>query len=230
MANFYTPFGERLRRGRPRPQPKRRARAVDVARTQKTRKEMTPNEIALDDLKKAFKPYQISPELIRQFQVEARQLESLRYMNMDTLAAALILLFRFEQAGIPPALFSDTTLIDYLQPYRHLLSLPDAEFEVVAPQVDVNVLQYLRVLRTIDNSMNQIIEYLLPPTKAPEERKQKAGKEERDERADRAALITRHKASVLRYIRAIYFFRREREQAMQTARFVEPVQPEQLIA
>ena len=187
---YLTPFGERARKGRPRPQPKRRPRQGDVTKIQKTKKDETPNQLALGNLEKALKDYKVSPEAIRNYKSDAAKIDSIRYMNMETLAATLILQSRLNERRIGPDFFRQD-MIDYVQPYIQYLGLSDEDFERESEALDPTLVGYLRVYRTISEEIKSMTENLVPigAKYTPKEIEN---------------FKTKHSASILRYLRTLF--------------------------
>lgn len=89
----FTPFGERAR-GNQQPKKKKRVRSSDAGiAPRQTKRDLTPKGIATEKLKSSLnKDFTISDTLRDALANEMSRLESLRYMNMKTLAGALVYL------------------------------------------------------------------------------------------------------------------------------------------
>lgn len=156
----FGPFGERAR-GAPAPKKKKRVRTKEAgpAPAEIRKKDMTPKALALAKLVDSLNHDFTIPEgLQKVFSNEMAGLEHLRYMNMKTLAAALVYL---------RSLNNDTTLF--------------------TPDRFIN-----------DPEVTRLIDKLIP------EKKPGAKVETPEERAE---LLDRQRASLIRYIRAVQDYR-----------------------
>lgn len=102
----------------------------------------TPNEDAGWRLVKALGPYEISEELRHNFRNEVIDIPALSTMNMDTLAATLMLLQRTGNADVTPDVFNR-----YVLEVLPTLAGPKAS-ETQLQRHREDILRYLRVIIT----------------------------------------------------------------------------------
>jgi hypothetical protein len=160
---MFTAFGERSRRSRPRPTPRRGA--PSPRRPGISRRQLTPEQLAGIELSKALAEIPGTTEdLRRQFQDEMVEMEQIRYMNMETLASTLMFLHNVGES-VTRDTFTDANL---------------------AP----------------------VISNIMPSTTSSE--------------TERRNTYIKLKATILRYIRAVEFYRENRRQQLQA----QPIQAE----
>lgn len=96
----FNPFGERAR-GTQQPKRPRKTKAKDVmGAPRQTKKDMTPRAIAAEKLRTSLNRDFTIPEDIRKAMAnEVINMDSLRYMNMQTLAGALVYLRLIDNDG-----------------------------------------------------------------------------------------------------------------------------------
>lgn len=185
---YLTPFGERSRKVRPLIQPKR-PNPIE-ANFHRTKKEETPNQLALGNLDKALKTYKISPEAIRNYKSDAKKIDSLRYMNMETLAVTLILHSHLNSKGIGSDFFRQD-MVEYVHPYLDYLTLPPEDFDLQTRNLDPNLVEYLRVYRIINEELKEAAKNLVPVSAKYTEK-------------EIENFQNKHSASILRYLRTLY--------------------------
>lgn len=156
----FGPFGERAR-GAPAPKKKKRVRTKEAGPipAEARKKNMTPKALALEKLKHSLdQDFTIAKGLRDALANDISGLEHLRYMNMKTLAAALVY---YHSLNYDPALFTPDRFIN-------------------------------------DPEVARLVEKLIP------EKKPGARADTPEEKAE---MIDRQRASLIRYIRAIQDYR-----------------------
>ena len=168
----YTPFGERSRKGRREPVRKVKRRPIEPG--QITRRNMTAEQLAAANLYKALAANNKIPstDVRRNLTREMENLEGFRYLNMQTLAAALTFLYNLGNRELNPVNPEDFT----------------------------------------DDRLLPLIQELLPE------------KEKHMSPEERGILILKQKATLLRYIRAIEFYRQDQRQLLQNIRETAPME------
>jgi len=149
----FTAFGERSRRARPKVKPRRPvARKPGVI----TRKQMTPNQLAIYELGKALEAIpNTTPELRRQFQDEMIQMEQIRYMNMPTLAATLMFIHNVHDV-ITPGNFIDENLQPFIINIQPDSKLQDSQLAYI--KTKETILRYIRAVQFFRQQQQELLE------------------------------------------------------------------------
>jgi hypothetical protein len=205
----YTIFGERSKIVPERRRAPRRAVRMVVGQFERTKRDKTASELALEALIRELKrdevgfSEQAARELANRY---GSGLEALPYMNMKTLAVAISIYNQIARPDTIPskAAFLDMKdeILDQVLPHVDSLQLSNAQFReyVAAEQIDYESDLYalLYNIRTMNSYMDRYIEYL---TRESGRKAETAPTEARQSIEDK---IKRNKAELLAYLRDIY--------------------------
>jgi hypothetical protein len=145
MSTTYTAFGERSRRGRPRPTPRRGAKSP--RRPGARRRQLTPEQLAGIALSRALAEIPgTTEELRRQFQDEMMEMEQIRYMNMRVLAATLMFLHNVGDE-VTPENFTDQNLAPVIINVLPASDLPEMERRLTYIKLKETILRYIRAVQ-----------------------------------------------------------------------------------
>lgn len=141
---MFTAFGERSRRTRPRPTPRRGAPSPRRPKT--SRRQLTSEQLAGIELSKALAEIPgTTEELRRQFQDEMVEMEQIRYMNMETLAATLMFLHNIREP-VTPSNFTDENLAPVIVNLLPPANLPEPERRNMYIKLKETILRYVRAV------------------------------------------------------------------------------------
>jgi len=153
---MFTAFGERSRRTRPKVQPRRQKAPAARKPGTITRKQMTPNQLAIFELGKALEAIpNTTPELRRQFQDEMIQMEQIRYMHMPTLAATLMFIHNVHDE-ITPENFTDENLQPVIINIQPDPKLQDSRLAYI--KTKETILRYIRAVQFFRQQQQELLE------------------------------------------------------------------------
>lgn len=153
---MFTAFGERSRRPRPRPTPRRGA--PSPRRPGISRRQLTPEQMSGIELNKSLAEIPgTTDELRRQFQDEMVEMDQIRYMNMETLAATLMFLHNVGET-VTPDNFTDANLAPVIVNVIPAATLPEAERRLAYIKLKETILRYIRAVEFYRQSRRQSLQ------------------------------------------------------------------------